>query len=131
MSNNAAVAAAQRRRAGPQNPPATHSGNQKLDGKGPSMPRSLGLSDVLAMQSRQLRFLKDYQESNERHWEANDDFLQQLSEKVDELTEADSPKPDGSSGNGLSDTVSKLSAELALLRQAVAGLQDEVIQLQS
>ena len=50
MSNNAAIAAAQRRRAGAHDPPAPGGAkNQKLNngGEGPAMPKTLGLSDVL------------------------------------------------------------------------------------
>jgi len=77
------------------------------------------------MQSRQLRFLKDYQENNERHWEANDDFLHQLSEKVDELSESGGG---GSSQSDVTTEMARLSTEVASLRQIVARLQDELLQ---
>ena len=133
MSGNTAVAAAQRRRAG-TNSNSMSSDNIKL---GQSKPgegsnRTLGLADVLGIQSRQLRFLKDYQEGNERHWEANDEFLHQLSEKVDELTESQGETNDTSQKGGeMALIVSRMEAlekEVAQLHGIIASLQDELLQ---
>ena len=119
MSNNAAVVAAQRRRAGNQNRPASTSDNVKFDKldptNGPDIKRTLGLGDILSIQSRQLKFLKDYQEGNERHWEANDEFLHQLSEKVDETDE-------------LREKVTELENGLVELNKKILSLQDEILQ---
>jgi len=137
MSTNAAVAAAQRRRAGTKSE-SSSSANVKMDDpRGPDMggSRTLGLSDILGIQSRQLRFLKDYQEGNERHWEANDEFLHQLSEKVDELSDT---QPDGQATKGSDELltsvmsrVTTLEKEIAQLHGMVASLQDELLQKES
>jgi len=129
MSNNAAVAAAQRRRAGPQNDTAPPGSNTKIEDsqRGPDAGRTLGLSDVLGLQSRQLGYLKGYQIDNEKHWEANDEFLHQLSEKVDELSEQQGTPEDGTSDTMLS-RIGALEKEVAQLHGIVASLQDELIQ---
>ena len=134
MSTNAAVAAAQRRRAGTKTD-SSSSSNVKIDDfKGPDMggSRTLGLSDVLGIQSRQLRFLKDYQEGNERHWEANDEFFHQLSEKVDELSEGqtDGPVTKGSDEllTSVMSRVTTLEKEISQLNGIVASMQDELLQ---
>ena len=142
MSTNASVTAAQRRRAGAgagagagtKNNFAT-SNNAKMDGKlnfdGMSN-RTLGLTDVLGIQSRQLNFLKEYQVGNERHWEANDEFLHQLSEKVDELSEVQTDKTETNGTNDVIDTMmtrfAAIEKEVGQLHGMVASLQDELLQ---
>ena len=135
MSGNTAVAAAQRRRAG-TNSNSMSSENVKLGqaskaGEGPPN-RTLGLADVLGIQSRQLRFLKDYQEGNERHWEANDEFLHQLSEKVDELSESQGEANGANQKGGemalIVNRMEALEKEVAQLHGIIASLQDELLQ---
>ena len=139
MSTNASVTAAQRRRAGGTGASAKNnnltSNNVKLDGKTNSdgMPnRTLGLTDVLGIQSRQLKFLKEYQEGNERHWEANDEFLHQLSEKVDELSDVQANDTETNGANNavttMMDKFAMLEKEVAQLHGIVASLQDELLQ---
>ena len=134
MSGNTAVAAAQRRRAG-TNSNSMSSDNVKLGqaskpGEGPN--RTLGLADVLGIQSRQLRFLKDYQEGNERHWEANDEFLHQLSEKVDELSETQGDANGANQKGGemalIINRMEALEKEVGQLHGIIASLQDELLQ---
>jgi hypothetical protein len=137
MSTNAAVAAAQRRRAGTKSESSSSSNVKFDDPRGPDMggARTLGLSDVLGIQSRQLRFLKDYQEGNERHWEANDEFLHQLSEKVDELSEAQNDEQATKGKDELVTSVmsrvTTLEKEMTQLHGIVASLQDELLQKES
>ena len=132
MSVNSGVAAAQRRRAGTVSNNVS-SENTKVSSQpapGVGSNRTLGLSDVLGIQSRQLRFLKDYQEGNERHWEANDEFLHQLSEKVDELSEAQGDGPDQKTREMTSiiSRMETLEKEVGQLHGIVASLQDELLQ---
>jgi len=133
MSTNASVTAAQRRRVGVG--AGATSNNVKVDSKTNSdgMPnRTLGLTDVLGIQSRQLKFLKEYQEGNERHWEANDEFLHQLSEKVDELSEVHTNDTETNGTNNaiatIMDRFTALEKEVAQLHGIVASLQDELLQ---
>lgn len=133
MSNNAAVASAQRRRASANND--LHGDNLKIQDPraGPEAGRTLGLTDILGIQSRQLRFLKDYQEGNERHWEANDEFLHQLSEKVDELSETKggSSVPDAGDQQLLTETAARvgtLEKTISQLQGIIASLQDDLLQ---
>jgi hypothetical protein len=135
MSNNAAVASAQRRRASVKNDIGPHGDNLKMQDPraGPDAGRTLGLTDILGIQSRQLRFLKDYQEGNERHWEANDEFLHQLSEKVDELSETQggSSVADGDDCQLLTETTTRVGAlekEITQLQGIIASLQDDLLQ---
>ena len=137
MSTNAAVAAAQRRRAGAKSDSSGSSNVKISEPRGPDMggPKTLGLSDVLGIQSRQLRFLKDYQEGNEKHWEANDEFLHQLSEKVDELSEAQACEEKDKGSNELLTSVAarvtSLEKEVTQLNGIIASLQDELLQKDS
>ena len=134
MSGNTAVAAAQRRRAGTTNNRAESEnvkvGSESAPGAGGN--RTLGLADVLGIQSRQLRFLKDYQEGNERHWEANDEFLHQLSEKVDELSEAQGEGEGSDQKAGemtlIMSRMEALEKEVEQLHGIIASLQDELLQ---
>ena len=132
MSNNASIAAAQRRRAGTQNNAAPPGSNIKIEDpqRGPDAGRTIGLSDVLGLQSRQLGYLKGYQIENDKHWEANDEFLHQLSEKVDELSEQQGIAEDSSSAPVMS-RVDALEKEVAQLQGIIASLQDELIQKSS
>ena len=133
MSSNSAVAAAQRRRAGTTNN-RRESENIKVSShiaNDAGSNRTLGLTDVLGIQSRQLRFLKDYQEGNERHWEANDEFLHQLSEKVDELSEAQGEEGSEQKLGEMTLIMSRVEAlekEVGQLHGIIASLQDELLQ---
>ena len=86
MSKNAAVAAAQRRRAHGSEKEQQHQTNslvQEQPGKQPAT-----LPGVLEMFSKQIYTLREYQVSNEEHWEASDEFLQEVSTRIDALTAA-------------------------------------------
>jgi hypothetical protein len=77
--------------------------------------------------------LKDYQEGNERHWEANDEFLHQLSEKVDELSETKggSSVPDAGDQQLLTETAARvgtLEKTISQLQGIIASLQDDLLQ---
>lgn len=129
MSNNASVAAAQKRRVGSQ---AVAGVNSVVSGRsGPDVPKSMGLTDVLSIQSLQLRKLKTYQEHNDQHWEANDEFLQQISEKVDEMSENQSKEPDQSdvkTGADHDARIATLESTVSELKAIIAGLQDDLLQ---
>jgi len=127
MSSNAAVAAAQRRRASPANGGAASNTKMGEPQRGPDAGKTLGLSDVLGLQSRQLMCLRGYQEGNEKHWEANDEFLHELSRRVDELTEAGKSSSFAADAGPMPARVSALESTVAALQAAVAALQDELI----
>jgi hypothetical protein len=127
MSNNASVVAAQRRRSGNVAQSVEGVNSVESNFRGPDVPKSMGLSDVLSIQSMQLRKLKVYQEHNDQHWEANDDFLQQMSVKVDEMAARQSKESDLQ----ISDHETKLSnleRTVNELKQIISGLQDDLLQ---
>ena len=127
MSSGAALAAAHRRRAGGAKGTGTP-GNKVPDIVANEIKnRPITTEALLLQHDKQIDFLRNYQLSNEAHWEDFDGFLKAMSSSFDEL-KAKVDGGDKSSSSGKDQSVKEISDKVERLT-ASAATKDEVMQL--
>ena len=94
MSNNASVAAAQRRRASksqntrfvkPQNRNEMVDNDINYDNSSIPTRPIFRLNDILQMHSKQIHTLKNLTDKHDEHWNANDEMLKEICMRVDNV----------------------------------------------
>lgn len=93
MSGSAAIASAQRRRAGGAQAPQQNSkfsryrSNEPETQIEPSTPQKMHIRDVLAVFGARIDSLKGTADAHSTHWDEHDAFLKEVCDRIDALEE--------------------------------------------